>query len=58
MLECHCENFHPNFQANVMLLDIADAQKLYSYFLQSGYISYEDWPEVHAFIERLRKFIS
>ena len=55
-MNCHCEQFHPNITViDGVVLNKSDAEHLYAFLLKCGYISYDEWPEIHNLFSRLRK---
>lgn len=44
-------------EGEVLSINRKEGALLMKYFLNVGYISYEDYPEVHLFINRLKEFL-
>lgn len=54
LMACMCENYHPPVLSGI---DKQMAEKLLNFFDSVGWISYDDWKEVHEFIKELNRFV-
>lgn len=61
-MNCRCDSFHPNIISasfeDSLIVSKEEAKDLEKFFLSCGYISYEDYNEVHKFIIKLRRFLN
>lgn len=53
IMHCDCENFNPPVLVG---MDKHLAERLIQFFDSVGWISYEDYPDVHQFIKELNDF--
>ena len=54
IMACMCHTYQPTILSGITK---AQADKLLNFFDSVGWISYDDWPEIHEFIKELDRFV-
>lgn len=53
IMTCDCENYNPPVLTGITR---HLAERLIKHYESVGWISYEEWPEIHQFIKELNQF--